>query len=242
MAIRHGPSDILKTNITTDGLVFYINPHISACWDGSSNTINDLSLGGLTCTASNVTRSPGGYFNFNGSNSIINTNSQLIDTGTYSISSSTDDYTLEAWIYVRTSQGTTTDADSIIGSQGSYGVGMQVGISGSVPRINHGARSTSNFYSNTFSYNQWRHIVWSHDHGVGSTVYHNGASNTTSSGASYDIASTSSAWGNMTIGNSSSRVTGYYDGWMGAIRVYNRAITAAEALRNYNADKARYGL
>jgi len=242
MAIRHGPSDPLAAHITTNGLVFYINPHISSCWDGSSSTINDLSLGGLTCTGTAITRSPGGYFNFNGSSSLINTGSQLIDTGTYSISSSTDDYTLEAWIYVRSSQGTTTNADSIIGSQGSYGVGMQVGINGSVPRVNHGARSTSNFYSSNFSYNQWRHIAWAHDHGVGSTVFHNGASDTTSSGSSYNIASTSANWGNMTIGNSSSRVTGYYDGWMGAVRVYNRALSGSEVLLNYNADKARYGL
>ena len=73
-------------------------------------------------------------------------------------------------------------------------------------------------------------------------MYHNGASDTTASGSSYDIASSSANWGNMTIGNSSSRVTGYYDGWMGAVRVYNRALTGAEVLLNYNADKARYGL
>lgn len=241
MAQRYGVSDPLR-GVASDGLIFYIHPQLKQCWDGNVNSpIIDL-VDGQKCTPTDMATDTNGYFVFNGTSSMINTNRQYIDDGAYSLSSTTDDYTLEAWIYVETSQGTTTNADSIIGSQGSYGVGMQVGINGTVPRINHGARSTSNFYSSNLTYNSWYHIVWSHDTGVGSTVYHNGVSDTTSSGSSYQISSTSANWGNMTIGNSSNRVSGYYDGKMGPIRMYNRAITSEEVTRNFNASRAKFGV
>lgn len=241
MSQHYGARDPLS-GVVSDGLVFYIHPQIKKCWDGNTNSnIIDL-VAGQTCTPTAITADDNGYFVFNGTSSMINTNRQYIDDTSPSLSSSTDDYTLEAWIYVETSQGTTTDADSIIGSQGSYGVGMQVGINGSVPRVNFGARNTSNFYSGNLTYNAWYHICWSHDTGVGSTVYHNGVNNTGSSGGSYQISGTSADWGNMTIGNSSSRVTGFYDGKMGPIRMYNKALSAAEVTQNFNASKAKFGL
>ena len=240
MGIGYGVLDPLKGGIATDGLILYLHPQLKTCWDGSSTSITDL-VGGQVCTASNLTADTNGNFVFNGSNTKIDTNNSYINNGTaYTLSSSVSDYTLEAWIYVETSQGTTTSADSIIGSTSDVGVGMQVGISGSSPRINFGARNTSNFYGSTFNYNQWYHVVWAHDYGVTSKVYMNGVLDTTSTGSSYNIAG--SSWGNITIGNSSGRVTGFYDGKMGPIRMYNRALTENEALQNFNASKLRYGL
>lgn len=242
MSQHYGAKDPLKGAVSTTGLIFYIHPHLKQCWDGNSTNLLDL-VNGQVCTLSNITRDTAdGNFVFNGSSSKIDTNSTYIDVGgDYTLSSSVDDYTLEAWIYVETSQGTTTNADSIIGSTSIVGVGMQVGITGSVPRINFAARSTSNFYGSNFSYNTWRHVVWAHDTGVGSTVYVNGVQETTASGGSYDI-SGASGFGNITIGNSSGRVNGWYDGKMGPIRMYNRAITSTEALQNFNASRAKYGL
>ena len=241
MAIIYNCSQPTR-GVVNDGLIFYIHPSLKDSYSGYGNDIYDL-VDGQQCTmnGSMIVDQKNECFVFDGSNDWIDTNRQYIDDGTYSLSSSTDDYTLEAWIYVETSQGTTTNADSIIGSQGSYGVGMQVGINGSVPRVNHGARSTSNFYSGNLSYNTWYHVLWAHDTGVSSIVYINGVSNTTSSNSDYTINSSSSNWGNMTIGNSSSRISGYFDGKMGPIRMYNRALNATEVLRNFNASAARYG-
>ena len=243
MAQHYGARDPL-TGVSDNGLIFYINPQLKQSWDPTSETVvsvvTDL-VNGQVCTATDMTSDEDGYFVFNGTSSMIDTNSTYINTGgSYTLSSSTSDYTLEAWIYVETSQGTTTSADSIIGSTSSVGVGMQVGISGSVPRINFAARSTSNFYGSTFSYNQWYHVVWAHDYGNTSTVYMNGAQDVTSTGSSYNIAS--GTYGNITMGNSSGRVTGFYDGKMGPVRMYNRAITLAEVTQNFNAARAKFGL
>lgn len=48
---------------------------------------------------------------------------------------------------------------------------------------------------------------------------------------------------NFVIGNigSSSNVNRYWDGNIYQIRIYNKALTAAEVLQNYNATKSRYG-
>jgi hypothetical protein len=239
MGIHYNGKDPLMS-IVSDGLIFYVHPALKASYSGFGNDVYDLVDGHLCTMRGTNMHVAGETFVFNGSDDYIDLNRTYIDDGTYTLSSSTDDYTLEAWIYVETSQGTTTNADSIIGSQSDYGVGMQVGTSSSLPRVNHGARNTSNFYSSTLVYSTWYHVLWAHDHGDASKVYINGVLDTTSSGSSYDIASTS--WSDMSIGHSGSRVSGYFDGKMGPIRVYNRALTATEVLRNFNASKARYGL
>jgi len=240
MGQHYGARDPL-TGIVSDGLIFYIHPQIKKCWDGNTNSnIIDL-VAGQSCTPTAITTDDNGYFVFNGTSSKIDTNNTYIDNGTsYTLSSSDDDYTLEAWIYVETSQGTTTNADSIIGSTSSVGVGMQVGISSSVPKINYAARSTSNFYSSSLAYNAWYHVVFAHQHSSFTSTYINGAVDVNSSSTSYGI--NAGTYGNMTIGNSSSRVTGFYDGKMGPIRIYNKGLSAAEVTQNFNASRAKFGV
>lgn len=239
MAQHYGARDPL-TGIVSDGLVFYIHPQIKKSWNSANDTIVKDLVSGQICTATDITADDNGYFVFNGTTSKIDTNRTYIDDTSPSISSTNDDYTLEAWIYVETSQGTTTNADSIIGSTSSVGVGMQVGIASSLPKINYGARSTSNFYSSSLAYNTWYHVVFAHQHSSFTSTYINGAVDINSSSTSYGI--NAGTYGNMTIGNSSSRVTGFYDGKMGPIRIYNKGLSAAEVTQNFNASKAKFGL
>lgn len=234
MSIGYGCSDPLK-GVASDGLIFYLHPVLSTRSGGFVDLVD-----GQFCTANGGVTVHDETFDFDGTTGWIDTNRVYIDDGTYTLSSSTDKYTLEAWVKVRSSQGGTTDADSIIGSQGSVGVGMQMGINTGLPRVNFGARSTSNFYGSNLAYNTWYHIVWAHDHGVTTTVYVNGVVDITSVATSYAI--NAGTWGNMTIGNSSARVTGFLDGQLGPIRIYNRGLTQAEVTQNFNATRARYGI
>lgn len=239
MAIIYNTADPLQ-GIVSDGLIFYIHPALKASYPGSGNTIYDL-VDGQSCTI-NGTSLPiqNERFVFNGTDAWIDTNRSYIDDGTYSLSSANDDYTLEAWIYVETSSGTTTSADSIIGSTGDVGVGMQVGVSNGNPRINYAARSTSNFYSSEQSYNTWLHVVFAHQQGSFTRTFINGVLDVTSNSTSYSISG--GTHGNMTIGYSAPRVPNYFDGSMGPIRIYNKGLSDAEVLRNFNASKARYGV
>jgi hypothetical protein len=83
-------------------------------------------------------------------------------------------------------------------------------------------------------------VVGSYD---GSTIkqYHNGIvtsslsySGTPTSGGTVRIAA---RWDDLT------QITqNYFTGSIAAVRIYNRALSAAEVLQNYNTTKARFGL
>jgi hypothetical protein len=242
MAIAYGVKDPLQGGIVTDSLIFYIHPQIRDSYPGTGTTVTDL-VGNQTVTMSGSSMSvTGGRFHFNGSDDKMEVGSSLIDIGgTNTLSSTDSDYTLEAWIYPRTSQGTTTNADCIIGNDTAAGVGMQLGISGSVPRVNYAARSTSNFYSsNLAGYNQWYHVVFSHQQGSFTRTFINGSLDTTASATSFNIAA--GTYGNMEIGNATGRVSGYFDGFMGPLRIYKKGLSDAEMLQNFNASREWYGL
>ena len=53
---------------------------------------------------------------------------------------------------------------------------------------------------------------------------------------------TSSTFANLYVGSDPQDGTRYYDGRISMVQIYNRALTASEILRNYNANKGRYGL
>ena len=227
-------------NIVRDGLVFTLDAGNTKCYPGSGTDLTDISTQTFNATLQNgtsINSSYGGVFEFDGTNDFIDTGDDFLSA--IPIGSSTE-YTLEAWIYVHTSSGTTTSADSIIGHTSTTGFGMQVGVSGGNPRINYGARSTSNFYSSTFSYNSWTHVVLSRrSTNPECFTYLNGTLDVSSSN---DLNIASPSDGDVQIGYSGPRITGYYDGLMGPIKVYNRALTADEVLQNYNATKTRFGL
>ena len=231
-----------NSKIVSDSLIFCIDPANTKSYPGSGTTVTDL-VAGRTVTMSGTDMGvTNGEFVFNGSDDKMDIGSTLIDvSGDYTLSSTDDHYTLEAWIYPETSQGTTTDADCIIGSDTAIGVGMQLGINSSLPRMNYAARSTSNFYSsNLASYNAWYHVVFAHQHSSFTRTFINGVLDLTSSSTSYDILAGTP--GNMEIGNATGRVSGYFDGRMGPIRIYKKGLSDAEMVQNFYASKARYGL
>ena len=177
MAIFSGP------NIVNDGLLLCLDFGNTKCYTTSvATTVNNLGTVSTTQTmnsmgSANYSSNNGGYLNFN---DYIEVNNDLIGTGLVAAGDN-GAYTLEVWVRVETSSGGTTDADHIIGNNSSYGIGFQVGVSGGNPRINYGARNTSNFYSSTFSYNTWMHIVFSKISGTSLRGYLNGEFDTSHS-------------------------------------------------------------
>jgi hypothetical protein len=225
-------------NIVEEGLVFTLDAGNTKCYPGSGTDLTDISTQAFDATLQNgtsINSSYGGVFEFDGTNDYITTGNTFLSV--IPIGTSTE-YTLEAWIYVHTSSGTTTTADSIVGHTSATGFGMQVGQANGNPKINYGARSTSNFYSSEFSYNTWTHVVFSRrSTNPECFTYLNGALDVSSSN-NLDVLSPSD--GDVQIGYSGPRITGYYDGLMGPIKIYNRALTASEVLQNYNATKGRF--
>jgi hypothetical protein len=102
--------------------------------------------------------------------------------------------------------------------------------------ISDGSSSNNTFVLNVLSLNNWYHCVATYD-GANLKIYLDGVLKVTT-------AST------MTLKDSNEPV--YIGAYVGSLdpsdnttaqpRIYNRALTAAEVLRNYNADKAKFGL
>ena len=91
--------------------------------------------------------------------------------------------------------------------------------------------------NNQVSLNTWQHFAAVHS---GSTVtfYKNGASIGSSGSMTLPVNSSTIA---ACIGNNSGG-TNNFDGKLGSVRVYNRALTAKEILSIYDATRTRYGL
>ena len=225
--------------IVTNGLIFAVDGSNLVSYENGSATAYSLtgSNGGTLTNGVSFSDENGGVLYFDGSNDYIEFTDNYI--GTELAISSAQDYTLEAWIKVETSSGTTTSAATIVGQTSSTGYGFQVGESGGKPRMNYGARSTSNFYSSTFEYNEWIHVTLVKLPNAGCRSFLNGELDVTYGS---DLRISSPSDGALRLGNASNRVTGYYDGAIGPVRIYNRALTDDEVLQNFNAQKSRFGL
>ena len=87
----------------------------------------------------------------------------------------------------------------------------------------------------------WYNIVMTYDGSTMSTYVNNAASGTTpgAKGSPSGTYLTMGAPANDYIGINN---TPYFNGWIGAWKIYNRALAAAEVQQNYNALRGRYGV
>jgi len=237
---KYGPQ------IVTRGLVLCLDAASTKSYPGSGTTWYDVSTiknNGILTNGASISSFGGGSIEFDGVNDYIDLNKAYTGSGGTELGyGSSVTYTLEAWIYPRSSQGGNLDADCIIGNTGSVGVGMQLGVSSGKPIVNYGARSTSNFYSSLFNYNEWTHVCLSKNSTTSVRTYLNGSFDVAASSAGDLSISPSYDPGEMRIGNASPRVYGYYDGYIAVARIYNSALTDDEVRQNYNATKGRFGL
>tara|TARA_S200002703_G_scaffold144261_2_gene137818 strand:- start:258 stop:974 length:717 start_codon:yes stop_codon:yes gene_type:complete len=238
MSIGYGP------RVVTDGLLLALDAADINSYAGSGTTWNDISGKGNTLTATSTptfSSSGGGSIEFDGTDDLYTINNTFVGSDQIATTEANGNYTLEAWINVHTSQGTTTSADSIIGSTSNYGVGMQVGVFNGNPRMNYGARFTSNFYGSEFSYNTWTHVCLSRIGGTSVRAYLNGNFDNDTNVNSLEVPNGQTI-GNMTIGNSSPRVTGFYDGLIAVVRIYNIGLSDDQVKQNFNALRGRFGI
>lgn len=212
-------------DIITDGLVFAVDAGSTRSYAGSGTTAynlvanNDVSLiNGLGWQSGN-----GGYFSSDGTDDGMTTpdatNLDLVD------------FTLEGWVW--------WDQHKDYGSflvKGPGGSGQLFNYSffGYATQVSVGFGDGSNYravYISSPALNEWHHIVGTYD---GSTLkfYLNSA-----------LASESSITATPNQNNDALQILqSQYsmDGRIGCARVYNQALTAAEVLQNYNAQKNRF--
>ena len=235
MAYLTGP------NIVTDGLVFATDAGSARSYDGTT-TLNNL-VGSDTGTLVNgVTYQSinGGVFDFDGVNDRIEFDGATI-LGYLGVTSGTDNnvaYSMEAWIKIDAyPSGTAGSGGCIMGHDSSQGIGLQVFGTGTTAYINFGYRTNSNYDSGNITINEWHHIVGTRAVGGAIVIYIDGVADFTVNGDNAIDYTTA----DFNIGYAPARI-GPYNGNISSTRVYNKSLTAAEVLQNFNAQKTRFGL
>jgi hypothetical protein len=249
MGIAYGVTTNFQATkgIVQDGLVLNLDAGVKESYNGGT-TWRDLTgsnNGTFTnMTATNFNKSNGGILNFDGSNESVTVASSNLSFNVQSGSS------FLAWVKPDTVAGGDTFGSNnpkYIISKGSG----NVSTANFLFRILGGkidfvyARATNQYITQRSSSsvviaNTWNFISAVHN-GSSIKLYLNGsesASSNSNNAPTYASLTTgTSAYIGSEINNQR-----YFDGSIGAINIYNRALTAAEVSRNFNVMRHRFGI
>ena len=220
--------------IITDGLVLCLDAANKQSYPGSGTVWTDLagSNNGALINGPTFNSANGGSIVFDGSNDVVESNSQLGISGATSRS-------FECWAYISSnlsknvmgygSNEISNLFDTIIWYTSPY---LQV--------IGHyyggGFDTISTLPArNTLNINQWNHIIHLYD-GTNVSLYTNGI---LSNSKALTLNTTNTT---LFIGAGKFGGYDYFSGNVSLGRIYNRALTPTEILQNYNATKGRYNL
>jgi hypothetical protein len=225
MALQHSPS------IVTSGLVLCLDAANPRSYPGTGTSWTDISGNNAIGTLTNGPT----YNSANGGSIVLDGVNDMVQVpNTSGLLGFTGPITLMAWV---------NGASGLVISSGvAYGLFSEGSIrywywSGSPNWINYST------VSSVIPSNVWTHIAVSHTPG-GSYLpffYANGNA----------VASTGSAPTPVNAGSPSSLTIGEYNGYqpyspyngkVSNVQIYNRALTAAEVLQNFNALRGRYGI
>jgi hypothetical protein len=234
MAFQRGP------NIVTNGLVLALDAGNtksyvsgSSVWYDRSGNNNGTLTNGPTFDSANL-----GSIVFDG----IDDYGIIPDISGVTDFTNTDNYTIDFWVYINSTQNNTQNVDNDIlekwSGPGGYPFTFRYVRSDEIMVVTVYNGNAVNVANLQISSNSWWNICgvfnWS---GSLLTAYGNGGQITSSVTLNLpgDI-SNSSDLNLMRRGNSANYATGK----LSAIKIYNRALSAQEVFQNYNALKSRY--
>lgn len=225
--------------VVQNGLSYYLDASQLRSYSGSGTTWTNLYGSGKNGTLTNgptFTSSAGGGIVFDGTNDYIDMGDPFYNS-LYSATA----ITFTTWVYSNYSLGNL----GIMGTNGSnanYGPKMYFGAGGGTVYAYFGIKNTGGAYAeakNTTSlpYSTNLNITGTYD-GSNLRIYYNGV-----------LEGTQAQTGNIFLQGGLSHRLGWSDAdtvyWNGRIYsciMYNRALTAAEILQNYNVTKRKFGL
>jgi len=237
-----------NNGVVRDGLVFYADPSNQRSWLGpDSNTVNSLIS---TPTGSIVNDTSGSYginesFAFDGTDDGIDSGITL---------DKFSNFTLNTWIYqssavssnpitifARDSAGNASFMIDVLDSGRAGGVNNKLGV-----WIRNGTSPGTWLYGDTaLSTNIWNNIsvtLQTNGTNFNVTMYLNSQVNksTTAYGTGTSITSANVNYGiGITIYQAGSNYRSF-NGNIGPVQIYNRALSEAELTQNYNALKGRF--
>jgi len=201
-----------------------------------TTTITDLSSSAVAGTKKGkVGYNPytrRGVFDFN------NTTSDFIEFSRDARIDITDNLTIETWVYVK----------SYVNGGGilTYGTtsGEQFSLKTTTTNVSTIAFTTNwpntvySAYSAPLRTNRWYHVVATFSSGSWA-IYVNGALSNSGSFAISTLPQVSNAY--VTLGNNHPAASEYFDGLIGATKIYGRVLPEVEIIDNYQASRTRYG-
>ena len=218
-------------DIITDGLFFAFDAGSERCYSGSGTEVNSL-VGATSGTLTNgvgFSANNGGTWVFDGTDDYISTS--VIDSG------SPSNISLEVWVRVN---GTLDSNDRKVihyDKTGTTNAVFQL-RKGNTDRnlmyqVHDGSSWTTMTDSNAIYSDTWACFTITQQ-GTSAIMYKNG------------IQSTTATMGSLNWTNANNALIGYRAGaeyWKGdiaSLKIYNTALTAAEVLQNFNAQKNRF--
>ena len=225
------------SNIVTSNLVLWYDPSFGTSYPGTGTTITNLASTSLAGTMSNLSyTSP--YFTYNGSTSqIAIADNALLEPGS-------GNWSMEAWVYLSNATGSKVVLGKFDPGGLSADVAYSIRVSGSSLYAQFGDGTGTYINSTTYAMtiNTWYQVVYVYKTGATKTLetFINGAS---IGSVNHTLSSILNTTANVYIGSyNNGEYSQYFNGRIGITRLYSAALTSAEALQNYNADKNKYGL
>ena len=226
--------------IHTTNLAYHLDANNSSSYGGSGTTWTDLVAGSNNATINGATYTEGTgdqgyYFDFDGTNDYVEIGTPIV-SGT--------DFTLELWC--RNDAATMPSTETAFTTEGaSADTTDLVRYDGERWTV----QGTSFLYARTYTVHvpqgqEWNQIVavvyanGGNSNDIRLKIYLNGElSNTMTS-----LKNGGYAAGNANILGRRAPGSGFWDGQISIFRYYNAALTDANVLTNYDANKGRYGL
>lgn len=227
--------------IVTDSLIVHIDAADRNSYVSGSSIINDLSTNFYTGSLFRTL-----YSSDNGGSIAFNATSGSLQFPTNSINLSTGNFTIEFWVkktgantpfsrYFQTVNGDVFGSISVINSGSTDSHGIQISTTTA-----NGSWNLFNAGVGTLVSGSWNHVVITRS-GSTFTFYVNtsGSVFLTSAGTLYNPASYVPVVGGQTVGSIPRSVHAQIP----VFRVYRgKALSQAEIIQNYNAQKGRFGL
>lgn len=240
-------------DIVLDGLNFYIDPSISESYPGSGTTVNDISGNGLSVSLLNGVT----FDAVEGDGSLV-FSSASTQYGVCSLDAKTMPTTglsLMGWIKptlynVSARHIVGNNHNGYAGTFHGYHLGLSVGSNnwlysnfairdGSTQYICGLATGAGGFGYETYDINTWYHVAGCWDGGT-MKLYVNGVHSVTtdtvfSGTISYDPTIASRI--------ATSRLSSFIvDGHIGSVMIYEAGLSQSQVIKNFNAQKSKYGL
>jgi hypothetical protein len=227
---------LVKPNTSTsDNLVLHYNPAMTESYSGTGTSLIDLSGNGLNGTMSNLSYS-NPAFTFNG------TNSQVSIPDNTALEPGTGSWTIEVWFKNAGTTGTVIGKYNNGGNSANISYALRIAGSNAI-RADFSNGTTAQITDNyTFTANSWVQMVYVWDKTNNNIyTYSNGVLKQTK--AITITGGILNASTNLFLGSyNGGEYAQYFNGQMGIVRMYKKALSATEVSTNFNTNRSTYGL